>query len=69
MVELEDFKYGGTNISAFRLIDPTQPEVQEVINDWVSLADKGRFGSKQPSATYPGMGNTLRVRIIVRFCL
>ena len=27
MVELEDFKYGGTNITALRLVDPTQEKV------------------------------------------
>ena len=27
LVDLEDFKYGGTNITAFRLVDPAQPEV------------------------------------------
>ena len=29
LVELEDFKYGGTNITAFRLVDPGQRGVQE----------------------------------------
>ena len=28
MVELEDFKYGGTNITALRLVDPAQEKVQ-----------------------------------------
>ena len=28
LVELEDFKYGGTNITAFRLVDPGQRAVQ-----------------------------------------
>ena len=27
LVDLEDFKYGGTNITAFRLVDPAHPEV------------------------------------------
>merc|ERR1740128_1047105 len=30
-VNLEDFKYGGTNFTAFRLIDVDKPEVQNVI--------------------------------------
>ena len=30
MVELEDFKYGGTNITAFRLVDPNDELVQVV---------------------------------------
>ena len=31
MVELEDFKYGGTNITAFRLVDPNDELVQVTI--------------------------------------
>ena len=27
MVELEDFKYGGTNITALRLVDPSDEKV------------------------------------------
>ena len=30
MVEMEDFKYGGTNITAFRLVDPGSELVQQV---------------------------------------
>ena len=28
MVELEDFKYGGTNITALRLVDPSNEKVR-----------------------------------------
>ena len=28
MVELEDFKYGGTNITALRLVDPGEEKVK-----------------------------------------
>ncbi len=31
LVDLEDFRYGGTNITAFRLVDPNNPLVQEVV--------------------------------------
>ena len=31
MVELEDFKYGGTNITAFRLVDPNDELVQVLV--------------------------------------
>jgi len=31
MVEMEDFKYGGTNITAFRLVNPSSELVQGVI--------------------------------------
>ena len=34
LVELEDFKYGGTNITAFRLVDPAHPEVMSVVRTW-----------------------------------
>ena len=34
LVDLEDFKYGGTNITAFRLVDPTHPEVVRVVRTW-----------------------------------
>ena len=35
LVDLEDFKYGGTNITAFRLVDPDNPQVTDVTSDWV----------------------------------
>ena len=34
LVNMEDFRYGGTNITAFRLVDPNNPLVQEVVR-WV----------------------------------
>ena len=30
MVELEDFKYGGTNITALRLVDPGEEKVRYI---------------------------------------
>jgi len=40
-VNLEDFKYGGTNFTAFRLINVDKPEVQNVIYSIVeSMVDK-----------------------------
>ena len=33
LVELEDFKYGGTNITAFRLVDPGRRGVQGRSNE------------------------------------
>ena len=35
MVDLENYKYGGANITAFRLVDPTNPKVVAVNEDWV----------------------------------
>ncbi|XP_045135924.1 glutamate receptor ionotropic, kainate 2-like isoform X4 [Portunus trituberculatus] len=34
-VDLEDFRHGGTNITCLRLVDPDNPLVQRVIQDWV----------------------------------
>ncbi|KAK2148222.1 hypothetical protein LSH36_509g01058 [Paralvinella palmiformis] len=34
LIDLEDFKYNGVNITSFRIIDPTRPEVVEIIRDW-----------------------------------
>ncbi|XP_049781525.1 glutamate receptor ionotropic, kainate 2 isoform X4 [Schistocerca cancellata] len=41
-VDLEEFKYGGTNITAFRLVDPEKPEIKKVIRDW----GYGSYGRK-----------------------
>ena len=45
MVDMEDFKHGGTNITAFRLIDPFNPEILDVVKTWL-LGEK-RFPSKR----------------------
>ncbi|EZA54440.1 Glutamate receptor, ionotropic kainate, partial [Ooceraea biroi] len=34
-VDLEEFRHGGTNITAFRLVDPEKQEIQKVIQDWI----------------------------------
>ena len=38
MVELEDFKYGGTNITAFRLVDPNDELVQVTTKMMMTMA-------------------------------
>lgn len=43
-MDLEEFKYGGTNITSLRLLDPERLEVQKVIRDWVY--DESRSGLK-----------------------
>ena len=48
-IDLEDFKYGGTNITAFRIVDPNNPEVINVVRNWV-LGEK-RFPSRKVSAS------------------
>ncbi len=35
MVNLDEFKYGGTNLTAFRLLDPERDEVKQVVQDWI----------------------------------
>ena len=56
MVELEDFKYGGTNITALRIVDPDNEAVLNVVQDWVK--GEMRFNRKIPFA-----GKTIRVRL------
>ncbi|KAK7053103.1 hypothetical protein SK128_020197 [Halocaridina rubra] len=34
LVDLEDFRYSGSNITALRLIDPDRPEVRNLMADW-----------------------------------
>lgn len=29
-----EFRYGGTNITAFRLVDPEQENIQQTIRNW-----------------------------------
>ncbi|XP_030025523.2 glutamate receptor ionotropic, kainate 2 isoform X1 [Manduca sexta] len=43
-VDLEEFKYGGTNITALRLLDPERVDVQRVVRDWIY--DEARKGRK-----------------------
>lgn len=35
LLNLDDFKYGGANITAFRLVNPHHPQVIEVTTDWI----------------------------------
>ena len=46
MVELEDFEYGGTNISSLRIVDPEDEVVISVVQDWVK--GEMRFNRKIP---------------------
>lgn len=49
-VDLEEFKYGGTNITALRLVDPEKPEMQKVVRDWAS--SEQRQGRKSELSTH-----------------
>ncbi|KAB0791738.1 hypothetical protein PPYR_03538 [Photinus pyralis] len=48
-VDLEEFKYGGTNITAFRLVDPEGPQVRKIVRDWTFSA--GDMRSKKGDHT------------------
>ena len=53
MVDLEEFKYAGTNLTAFRMVDPENEEVKETLRTW-NLKD--RFPGR-----YFGGGSILKV--------
>ena len=42
LVELEDFKYGGTNITGYRLVDPTQDWIVDIVEEWVKELERLR---------------------------
>lgn len=58
-VDLEEFKHGGTNITAFRLVDPEKPEIQKVIQDWI-------YGEKRYNRELDMGQNSNKVRWISR---
>ncbi|CAB3386125.1 Hypothetical predicted protein [Cloeon dipterum] len=35
IVDLEEFRYGRTNITSLRILDPTSQDVQNVVQDWI----------------------------------
>ena len=55
-MELEDFRHGGTNITCLRLVDPENPLVQRVIQDWV-------FGELRYGRTVDAPNSSLQVRV------
>ncbi|XP_076034612.1 glutamate receptor ionotropic, kainate 2-like isoform X3 [Oratosquilla oratoria] len=54
-VDLEDFRHGGTNITALRVVDPENAMVQRVIQDWVF--GQTRYGRNANSPTAPTLMN------------
>ena len=50
LVDLEDYKYGGVNITAMRLIDPSRPQVLDVMSEW-SITDHNN--GKSPLLGHP----------------
>lgn len=41
MVDLDEFRYGGTNITAFRLVNPDKESVQATIQEWETNEARG----------------------------
>ncbi len=39
-VDLEDFKFGKTKITSFRLVDSSSPELQSLLGDWSLLSNR-----------------------------
>ncbi|XP_069947297.1 glutamate receptor ionotropic, kainate 2 isoform X3 [Cherax quadricarinatus] len=52
-VDLEDFRHGGTNVTALRIVDPENQLVQRVIQDWV-------FGELRYGRTIEAPTSTMR---------
>ena len=59
-IELDEFKYGGTNITAFRLVDPERPELQKVVNDWAN--NESRYGRKLESSSSGTTSNKVNIK-------
>ncbi|KAK4297158.1 hypothetical protein Pmani_030406 [Petrolisthes manimaculis] len=60
-VDLEDFRHGGTNITSLRLVDPDNPLVQRVIQDWV-------FGElRYGRAVEPTQTTTLQTEVALMY--
>ena len=62
-IDLEDFKYGGTNITAFRLVDPHNPEVINVFKSWY-LGEK-RFPSRVALNPVPFIKVRIKMMIVL----
>ena len=45
-VNLEPFQYGGTNITAFRLVNPDNPLVRQTVKNWTAIDAKMNGGKK-----------------------
>lgn len=54
-INLDEFKYGGTNITAFRLVDPNSALVQSTMRDWQMAADEAQPGGGANSTYYAPM--------------
>ena len=55
-VDLEDYKYGGCNITGLRMVDPTKAETANIIGDWV-------YGERRYGSTLNLDAKTLKVTL------
>lgn len=62
-VDLDEFKYGGTNITAFRLVDPDKPELLQVVKEW--SYGESRFGRKLEPGAASKVGSNLCYRYLI----
>ena len=58
MVNLDEFKYAGTNLTAFRLLDPDREEVKHVVEDWI-------FGEMRYGRKLDAPDQTIKVSMII----
>lgn len=58
-IDLEDFQYGGTNISSFSFVDQSGAEFQTVLHDWQSnpFPSRGGHGLASSNSISGGGGN------------
>jgi hypothetical protein len=56
-IDLEPYKYGEINITAFRMLDPEKPEVQAVVQQWNTLAMSNSNSNGGKNQGYQGQSN------------
>lgn len=61
-VNLEPFMYGGTNITAFRLVSPDNPLVRQTIKNWTSIDTKSGGSSSSSKKINLGYFNTSTIK-------
>ena len=68
-MDLEDFRHGGTNITALRLVDPENPLVKQVIQDWAFNNERLSRDIKIPntSASTPAVPTLSSASLTVRY--
>ena len=64
MVNMDEFKYGGTNVTAFRLLDPERDEVRQVVQDWIYGEMRFNRISESSSAGFKVSQQDLKIHIL-----